>query len=169
MATSFRGVSESADWPDRLAAGWPGTYALLIRLSRSVRLTVGALGARDFPPGWYVYIGSALGPGGLRARVARHLRAEKRSHWHIDRLLAAGRVVQVGLRFGLGRDECRVAQRVGRNRAARIVVPHFGASDCDCTTHLFHFNGPPGALLANGFDASLSPAAFHAASHPRGL
>jgi len=56
----------------------PGTYALVLRLARATTIHVGALGAVDFAPGWYVYVGSALGPGGLAARVNRHLSRSKR-------------------------------------------------------------------------------------------
>jgi len=40
----------------------------------------------DLLPGYYIYIGSAFGPGGVRARMLRHLRADKPKHWHIDYL-----------------------------------------------------------------------------------
>ena len=50
-----------------------GTYALLLRLDAAVQLAVGRLGDFTFPEGDYVYVGSARGPGGLRARVRRHI------------------------------------------------------------------------------------------------
>lgn len=37
----------------------PGTYALLLRLDRAVRLTIGARGEFDLPRGWYIYFMSA--------------------------------------------------------------------------------------------------------------
>jgi len=43
-------------------------------------------GQIPFPAGWYVYTGSAR--NGLAQRVGRHLRHNKRKHWHIDYLLA---------------------------------------------------------------------------------
>ena len=39
-------------------------------------------------PGYYVYLGSALGPGGLRARITHHQKLSPRPHWHIDYLRA---------------------------------------------------------------------------------
>ena len=42
-----------------------GTYALVIDLGVGIRLRVGKLGIHGLPPGYYVYIGSAL--GGLSA------------------------------------------------------------------------------------------------------
>ena len=64
-----------------------GTYILLIAVERALTLDVGRLGAMTFPPGYYLYVGSAL--RNLGHRLARHLRREKRVHWHID--VRAGR------------------------------------------------------------------------------
>ncbi len=36
--------------------------------------------------GYYIYVGSAFGPGGVNARVSRHFRNTKKLHWHIDYL-----------------------------------------------------------------------------------
>ena len=60
----------------------PGTYMLVLRLPKRRRLAVGRLGDFEFPAGYYLYAGSAQ--GGLRGRVLRHLRADKKRHWHID-------------------------------------------------------------------------------------
>ena len=62
-----------------MAEAEPGTYALLLRLDKQERITVGKLGTFDFPVGYYLYVGSALGPGGLRARLARHRRGSESS------------------------------------------------------------------------------------------
>lgn len=51
----------------------PGTYALLLRLREQTPICVGAQGEIVFPQGYYVYVGSAFGPGGVRRRVAHHL------------------------------------------------------------------------------------------------
>lgn len=71
-------------------AGWgekrPGTYALLLRSLASGRVAVGRHGALAVRRGWYVYVGSARGPGGLRGRLLHHLRPAGRPHWHIDYL-----------------------------------------------------------------------------------
>ena len=61
-----------------------GSYALVIRLNRTEQLTVGRLGEFDFPAGCYLYFGSAL--NGLESRVSRHLRRDKKLHWHVDYL-----------------------------------------------------------------------------------
>ncbi|MCX7788115.1 MAG: DNA/RNA nuclease SfsA, partial [Spirochaetes bacterium] len=61
-----------------------GSYLVSLFLEHEARITVGSLGERLFPQGWYVYAGSAQ--RGLTARVARHLRFRKKVHWHIDYL-----------------------------------------------------------------------------------
>jgi len=81
-----------------------GAYQLLIRLNEARRIRVGKLGTFDFPAGWYVYTGSAM--NGLTARIARHLRREKRLHWHIDYLLQHARVVGVKKYLTTARKEC---------------------------------------------------------------
>jgi len=61
-----------------------GIYILLIEIPREVHMEVGALGVMEFPRGFYAYCGSAM--GGLRARINRHLRSEKKARWHVDYL-----------------------------------------------------------------------------------
>lgn len=109
-----------------------GAYVLIARLQRPVTLMVGALGEMRLPAGEYAYVGSAM--GGLEQRIARHLRADKRPHWHIDYLLAHAPVVEVVRVPGAERAECAIA----RELAARLDgVPGFGCSDCECASHLF--------------------------------
>ena len=79
----------SADPTSSPAPPASGTYLLLARLDSAHELVIGRLGSFALPAGWYAYAGSALGPGGLAARLARHRHADKRLHWHIDYLLAS--------------------------------------------------------------------------------
>ncbi len=107
------------------------TYQLLIGLTAPQRIRIGRLGEFDFPAGRYVYTGSARRC--LKARIARHLSASKKLHWHIDFLLAAqaAQVLEVQ-RFQ--EDECWVNRRT----PGRILIPGFGAGDCRarCVSHL---------------------------------
>jgi len=64
----------------------PGTYALLLYSASDAEIRVGRLGHMRLQSGFYVYVGSALGPGGVRARVRHHLLDSPRPHWHIDYL-----------------------------------------------------------------------------------
>ena len=70
-----------------------GTYALVLHLECTEEITVGKLGMFTFPAGYYLYVGSALGPGGLEARLARHRRRGKKLRWHIDYLLEHAQLV----------------------------------------------------------------------------
>ena len=73
----------------------PGDYLLAIDLGQKLVLDIAALSPPPLAPGRYIYCGSAYGPGGMRARVAHHLRKDKTMRWHVDRLTSAGRVEQV--------------------------------------------------------------------------
>ncbi len=132
MKPSFHLHPEGASLSDLGAT--PGAYLLLVELSKPLSLTLAGK-PRVLRPGCHAYCGSACGPGGLAARLARHLRAEKRPHWHIDRLTAAGRIGPV---FAWpGGSECGLVTALCRLPGARIPLPGFGSSDCRaCPAHL---------------------------------
>ena len=111
-----------------------GTYVLIVRVDQPLELAVGRLGKLTLASGTYAYVGSAHGPGGLRARLGRHMRADKPVHWHIDYLTAAAPITAIWLRVSPERLECAWAQEI----IARGTVPvlHFGSSDCTCPAHL---------------------------------
>ena len=111
----------------------PGVYVVAIRLAGHRALRVGRLPRCEYEPGTYLYAGSA--GRGLRARIARHLRADRRRHWHLDWLLEAGRVAGVWWLETDRRMECAVAARL---RGLGAEVPGFGASDCQCRSHLVY-------------------------------
>jgi Uri superfamily endonuclease len=127
-----------------------GTYMLWLHKPRASNLNIGRLGRFRFPAGEYFYLGSACGPGGLRARLGRHLRGNGQPHWHIDRLNAAARVKGFGYRLrpeviDNGHHphptECTWSQMLFARPDASSPAPGFGASDCqsDCTAHLVCF------------------------------
>lgn len=117
----------------------PGTYVLILRLSVERRLVVGRLGEIAFAPGFYAYVGSALGRSscGLRQRLTRHLRRNKRLHWHIDTLREVCEVVEIWYTVGSERCECVWSAALGALPGITAVKSAFGASDCACRTHLF--------------------------------
>lgn len=110
-----------------------GTYVLLIHVPYSVQLSVGELGKLELKAGYYAYVGSAL--GGLEARVQRHLTDDKKIHWHIDYLLARGRVVDAVQGETKERMECAVAEKLAKHLPS---ITGFGSSDCECGSHLFY-------------------------------
>ncbi len=115
----------------------PGTYMLLLNLAQPVIAQVGRLGTVQLAAGWYAYVGSARGPGGLRARLRRHLRADKPLHWHIDALTAVAPVVAIWLDVSPERLECTWARRVAALPGVTVPLDGFGSSDCACEAHLF--------------------------------
>ncbi|MDO8670096.1 MAG: GIY-YIG nuclease family protein [Dehalococcoidia bacterium] len=118
-----------------------GTYAILLRLDQPQHLVVGKLGDFLFPAGYYVYIGSAL--GGLRQRLARHLKQGKLLRWHVDYLREVAEVAEAWVAVGPERLECGWARLVGSWPGARLVAARFGSSDCRCPAHLVYFVEKP--------------------------
>ncbi|MDP6787263.1 MAG: DUF123 domain-containing protein [Rhodospirillales bacterium] len=147
-----------------MALGWrdadgladlSGAYALLIEVSRPFAPPIRRLAKPSLPAGRYLYVGSANGPGGIRARVRRHLRRGKKRHWHVDHLTKA---------FGVsaavtvaGGDECAILALARRWPGVGVPVLGFGSSDCRrCPAHLVSL---PDALEIAPALASLGPGA----------
>ena len=129
----------------------PGAYALLIELDSPIDITVGKLGSILFEAGCYCYVGSAL--NGLRGRVARHLRHDKKTWWHIDYLVKRADVTEVVWALSSDRLECRIA---GSLRCQGVEsISGFGASDCRCSSHLF-YERDQGALRGQVLNAFLT-------------
>jgi len=114
-----------------------GIYCLVFN-NPACTVRVGALGEIAFLQGWHIYVGSALGSGGL-TRLERHValswNKDKRPKWHVDYLSSSPTFC---LRYTVHaltgeRLECRLARALGGEN-----IPAFGSSDCDCTTHLFY-------------------------------
>ncbi len=70
----------------------PGAYMLFIELEGALALPATSRGSRTLAPGRHAYCGSAYGPGGLRARLRRHLKREKARRWHVDHLYQPSRI-----------------------------------------------------------------------------
>lgn len=133
-----------------------GIYCLVLR-SEGAAIRIGSLGERTFGAGYYIYVGSALGPGGLE-RVGRHLRfarEKKRTpRWHLDYLLQDPRFRPVGAVCGCTgeRLECRLASEIGG-----VSIQGFGSSDCTCPSHLFHRHIDPLPELRSAFERLCIP------------
>lgn len=114
-----------------------GSYLLLIELSTPLSVQIGKREA-GLPAGLYVYAGSARGPGGLKGRLGRHLRADGRKRWHIDQITArADR--RAGFAFRTV-SECDLTRRLLESGDFTAPVEGFGSSDCrNCPSHLVQF------------------------------
>lgn len=121
----------------------PGSYALLLQADRRRIVQIGRLDQLAVEPGCYVYVGSALGPGGVRARVGHHVRLAARPHWHIDYLRRAAALRHVWYSYDSVRREHAWADIFAHMRGASIPLPGFGASDCACPAHLYFFPRQP--------------------------
>ena len=122
-----------------------GTYVLIVFVPQMKRLEIGRLGAHDIIPGFYAYVGSAFGPGGLRARIHHHLESVAQPHWHIDYLLAFAEPVGVWYALTGRKLEQDLAEVLERSSIWRIPIPRFGASDYhrSRTSHLFYSKRRP--------------------------
>lgn len=120
----------------------PGTYALILYNDESRTVSIGKLGEFCVSRGYYVYTGSAFGPGGLAARVGRHLKHGKPLRWHIDYLTACLPVVRVWHTRHPDPRECLWAGHF-QTLGGTVPVPGFGSSDCRCRSHLFRFDRLP--------------------------
>ena len=114
-----------------------GTYLLLADCRAPKTIPIGRLGPVHFDTGVYAYVGSAHGPGGLAARLGRHIAGSGRKHWHIDYLLAHTKIIGALYKVGATRHECSWAVWARKNLKGEIAG--FGASDCACESHLFFF------------------------------
>lgn len=111
-----------------------GAYALALHLARPHHFR-----RRRLPPaqlqGWLVYAGSANGPGGIAARVRRHLASDKALRWHIDELTTRADAMAAFAWPGGG--ECAIVAALLGSGGFRIAAPGFGSSDCPrCAAHL---------------------------------
>ncbi|MGA7799988.1 MAG: GIY-YIG nuclease family protein, partial [Gammaproteobacteria bacterium] len=123
---------------DQLADGTAGTYVLVLRADRCAALPVGRLGTLQVRRGYYLYVGSALGPGGLRARLGHHLRHAARPRWHIDYLRGMLAVREIWYTCDPRRWESAWAQVLAGLPGMSVPLAGFGASDCPGENHLFH-------------------------------
>ncbi|MBC7127921.1 MAG: GIY-YIG nuclease family protein [Candidatus Methanosuratus sp.] len=120
--------------------GESGVYALVLGITGDVELAIGKK-RFNIPKCTSVYCGSAMGPGGVEGRVARHLRVfsgerASRPHWHIDRLLAVASSVTAVSSHSKTSMECALASAL--EARGMIPVPGFGNTDCrsGCQSHL---------------------------------
>ena len=123
----------------------PGTYALVMRCSSDQQVEVGKLGRLNLRPGFYVYVGSAFGPGGLNARIAHHMKITERPHWHLDYLRPALDLTEVWFTYDPGHREHQWAGVLATFRHTTIPISGFGASDCRCKSHLYLIRSKPSA------------------------
>lgn len=128
-----------------------GVYCLIFE-NHECALQVGKKGEFSFKRGYHIYVGSALGPGGLK-RMQRHIRLsrdkDKNPKWHVDYLhfCSAFRLVSAVCAATPERLECLLAGAIGGS-----CVPGFGCTDCKCRSHLFSREKYPLSDLSGAFE-----------------
>jgi Uri superfamily endonuclease len=117
-----------------------GTYLLILHLGTPLHgLAVGKLGHYDFAAGYYLYVGSAFGAGGLPARLTRHRqRIKQRPHWHIDYIRPYTHLEEIWSVACTQRLEEHWVQALAAVCGVEMPVRGFGASDTTMPAHLFY-------------------------------
>lgn len=125
-----------------------GTYALILRATEQAIVPVNRSGTLlvHVREGFYVYIGSACGSGGLPARLGHHARPALNPVWHVDRLKVAAPLQEAWYSFhdrGI-RRECMWSAAVGAMPGATVPLNGVGNTDCRiCPAHLYFFEVRP--------------------------
>ena len=122
---------------------FPGTYTLVFGSSSARFVRIGKCGQLSLKPGFYVYVGSAFGPGGLTARIAHHRQSSRRPHWHIDYLTPYLFLRQLWYTYDPLQREHEWTELLLKTRGACVPLEGFGSSDCRCRSHFFFFNSQP--------------------------
>jgi Uri superfamily endonuclease len=122
-----------------------GTYLLIFKANKPFRCRVGKLGQFVARPGFYAYVGSAQGPGGVAARISHHLAIAARPHWHLDYVRPHLHPIEVWCSYASTSREHQWAHALTQFSSAGVPLPGFGASDCRCEAHLAYFDKLPPA------------------------
>lgn len=120
-----------------------GSYALILRAFVDRVVRIGRIGHLSVAPGFYVYVGSAFGPGGVRARVAHHMGIAQKRHWHIDYLRRWALPEEAWYTHDPCPREHDWANLFRQSAGASEPLHGFGTSDCQCRSHLFRFTRRP--------------------------
>jgi Uri superfamily endonuclease len=120
-----------------------GTYILITSVREMKHLRIGSLGDWDIIPGFYAYVGSAFGSGGLKARIHHHLESTAEPHWHIDYFLKVANPVEVWFTTCSRKLEHHWADLL--ETRFRVPIPRFGSSDYHRSraSHLFYSKRRP--------------------------
>ena len=113
-----------------------GSYALILRCDHAQTITVGKLGDMRLRAGWYVYCGSAFGPGGVSARLRHHYRIASNPRWHLDYLRACCEPVEHWTTNDDANREHDWTAVLSALPGFSEPMTGFGSSDCRCATHL---------------------------------
>jgi Uri superfamily endonuclease len=117
--------------------GLQGSYLLFLYVSEEISIDRRGELIR-LEKGFYIYVGSAFGTGGLSSRLHRHVRKKKKKHWHIDQITmhSASSILGIGIAINK-REECKMSQLLNNFDS---LTPILGIGNSDCTKNcLSHF------------------------------
>ena len=118
-----------------------GKYVLIIKISRDLQFNFSKkkIGA-SLSKGIYLYIGSAMGPGGLEKRLARHKRKNKKLKWHIDYLTTQREATPIGsLVIKSNIPEAAIVEKLLKLQDFKIAIKGFGSTDSKAISHLLKY------------------------------
>jgi Uri superfamily endonuclease len=121
----------------RYIVGARGAYLIVLRNDGDGWIRVGKREIH-FRRGYYIYCGSAM--NSLDKRIERHFLREKKLRWNIDYISTKMRPVKA---FGILSDrrmECWLSKELS---TIFDDFDDFGASDCNCRTHLYYSRTNP--------------------------
>ena len=120
-----------------------GTYALAYQCKTIRLVRIGKLGALNLRQGYYLYVGSAFGPGGIKARIGYHLGESPSPHWHVDYLKPHCDLLELWVSYSNTKREQAWVDTLSKSENASIPLTGFGASDTSAASHLFYFKSQP--------------------------
>lgn len=113
-----------------------GSYCLELYAKQEFEVVVGKNHNLKGLKGFYYYIGSAFGPGGLRSRIAHHCGVNVKPHWHIDYIKSAIPIIAIAYAYQSIKHEHQWAEILRSN--GFLGHAGIGASDCHCESHFFY-------------------------------
>ncbi len=116
--------------------GLYGTYLLFIHISEDITI-VRRKQPIELTKGNYIYVGSAFGAGGLASRLHRHVRKQKKKHWHIDQVTMHKASEIIGIAISINqKKECELYKLLSKIDGFS-PIPGIGNSDCKnkCESH----------------------------------
>lgn len=135
-----------------------GTYALVFQCPAPLQVVAGKLGSIFLSTGYWIYVGSAFGSGGLRSRLNHHLKPSRRPHWHLDHIKGAMHPVEIWTTTDAVKREHDWAMASSALKGSSRPIANFGATDCACRAHLIHLPRRPRFSCFNKRLGSLIPA-----------
>lgn len=120
-----------------------GTYIVVSKARSTFTCRIGKLGTLAGDQGYYLYVGSALGSGGVKARVSHHLRITGKPRWHFDYLRPFLIPRRIWYCYSLDRYEHQWASVLAGLPGTVMPLAKFGATDCQCEAHLYYFKKEP--------------------------